>query len=233
MKLQLPTVTLICVDCVDADRAAKVLEICKQKADFGAVKLLTHLPVESEHRIEIMPLTSLVMYSVFMLKKLHKYIDTPNVLIVQRDGWILNPQAFNMEWLELDYIGPLFVQFDAVGSGGFSLRSKKIMQYAAELLPLWNGTFEDAQRLQEGLGYYEDGVLCLDFNFRHFKFASKEQACEFAQGGNRNPDYLREFPFGFHRTWQTIDFSTGKVNSSDTSKNLTASYEHEIQKLIQ
>lgn len=232
MKLQLPTVTLVCVDCIDADRAGKVLEICRKKVDFGAVKLLTHLPVESEYRVEIMPLKSLVMYSVFMLKELYKYIDTPNVLIVQRDGWILNPQSFNPQWLELDYIGPLFVQFDAVGSGGFSLRSKKIMQYAAEYLPSWNVTFEDAQRLQEGLGYYEDGVLCLNPWFRNFKFASKEQACAFAQGGNRNPNYLREFPFGFHRTWQTIDFTTGKVDSTDTSKDLTASYEHEIQKLI-
>jgi len=233
MKLQLPTVTLVCVDCVDAICAAMVLEICKQKADFGAVKLLTHLPVESEHRVEIMQLTSLVMYSVFMLKKLHEYIDTPNLLIVQRDGWILNAQSFKMEWLELDYIGPLFVQFDGVGSGGFSLRSKKLMQYAAELLPDWNESFEDTEILQQGLGYYEDGVLCLNKSFSHFKFATKEQACDFAQGGNRNPKYLREFPFGFHRTWQRIDFSTGKVDSSDTSKDLTASYEYELQKLIQ
>ena len=107
------------------------------------------------------------------------------------------------------------------------------MQYASQSLPDWNGTFEDAERLQEGLGYYEDGVLCLNPWFRNFKFASKEQACDFAQGGNRNPDYLREFPFGFHRTWQTIDFATGKVDSTDTSKDLTASYEHEIQKLVQ
>lgn len=211
MKLQLPTVTLICVDGVDAKRAAKVLEICKEKADFGAVKLLTHLPIESEHRIEIMPLTSLVMYSVFMLTRIHEYIDTPNVLIVQRDGWILNPQAFNPQWLELDYIGSIFVQFDGVGSGGFSMRSKKMMQYAAEVLPKWNGTLEHANELQEGLGYYEDGVLCLDSKFKHFKIGLLDEAAQFSQGGNRNPKYYQPYPFGFHGTWQNIDHETGYV----------------------
>ena len=120
-----------------------------------------------------------------------------------------------------------FLKASFVGSKT-SNDSTSVIASVASPRPAWNGTFEDAQILQEGLGYYEDGVLCLNINFKHFKFASKEQACEFAQGGNRNPDYLRAFPFGFHRTWQTINFATGKVDSSDTSKDLTASYEHEI-----
>lgn len=231
MKLQLPSVTLICVDCVNAEHAANVLEICKEKADFGAVKLLTNLPVKSEHRVEIIPLTTLVMYSVFMLTKIHEYIDTPNFLIVQRDGWILNPPSFKPEWLELDYIGSIFVQFDGVGSGGFSLRSKRIMEYAANILPKWNGTEAHANELQKGLGYYEDGVLCLDYKFNHFKIATLEQACDFGQGGNKNPEYFREYPFGFHRTWQDIDFNTGKIDSTNISGHLKSSYDAEINKL--
>lgn len=231
MKLQLPNVTLLCVDCVNIDRAIKVIEICKSKADFGAVKLLTSIPTDYEHRVEIKPLNSLIAYSVFMLTKAHEYIDTSHVLTVQRDGWILNPEAWTDEWLEMDYIGPLFMQYDRVGSGGFSLRSKRIMEYAARQLPEWDWSQKQAEHLQKVIGVYEDGYLSLGA-FRHmFKIASVEHAANFAQGGNRNPRYFRERPFGFHRTWQTINFKTGYVDSSDTSKDIHVSYDYEIDEI--
>jgi hypothetical protein len=210
-KLQLPSVTLICIDGLNANRAIKVLEHCKSLCDFGAVKLLTHIPCEYEHKVKIMPLNSLVAYSIFMLTKLHNYIDTPNVLIVQRDGWILNPQSFNPEWLNLDFIGPIFVQYDKVGSGGFSLRSRYLMQEIAKTVPEWDGTQKHADEIQDTLGYYEDGVICLSERKNQFKIASLEQAAMWAQGGNRNPVYYREYPFGYHGTWQNINHETGKV----------------------
>lgn len=231
MKLQLPSITLLCIDCVDINRAIKVVERCKSMADFGAVKLLTSLPTEYHHAERIVPLNSLIAYSIFMLTKSHKYIETDHVLIVQRDGFILNPGSFDVRWLELDYIGPLFIQYDKVGSGGFSLRSKKIMQEVSKVLPNWDGTQISAEHIQSALNYYEDGVICLGSFGKRFKIASKEQAANFAQGGNRNPVYFRERPFGFHRTWQEIDFKTGKVDSSDMTKDLHISYDHEIDAL--
>lgn len=230
-KLSLPSVTLMCIDCVCAERAMKVLEICKSKVEFGAVKLLTSLPCEYQHRIEIMPLNSLIAYSIFMLTKVHEHIDTEHVLIVQRDGWILNPQSWDPHWLELDYIGPLFIQYDKVGSGGFSLRSKRIMKYIANDLPDWNGTQSQAEDMQKRLTMYEDGIISMGDYRRMFRIASVEHAANFAQGGNRNPKYFRERPFGFHRTWQDIDFKTGIVDSSDTSKDLHVTYDHEIDAL--
>lgn len=231
MKLQLPSVTLMCIDCLCADRAIKVLETCKGKADFGAVKFLTSLSTDYQNSVKIMPLDSLIAYSIFMLTRCHEYIDTPHVLIVQRDGWILNPGSFDPYWLQLDYIGPLFMQYDKVGSGGFSLRSKVMMQEVARLTPKWDGTLEHANKIQSGLGYYEDGVISLSPHKKFFKIASNEHAANFAQGGNRNPLYFREKPFGFHRTWQTIDFKTGIVDSSDMTKDLHVTYDHEIDAL--
>ena len=105
------------------------------------------------------------------------------------------------------------------------------MEYSAQVLPKWNGTESHANNLQIMFGYYEDGVLSLRDGFKHFKFATKEQACEFAQGGNRNPEYFREYPFGFHRTWQEIDFNTGKVDSTTVENTLKNSYEKEINEL--
>lgn len=230
-KLALPTVTLMCIDCVDAARAIKVLEHCKTKADFGDVKLLTSIPAIYEHRVKIKPLDSLIMYSIFMLTEVYKYIDTKHVLIVQRDGWILNPEAFKPEWLELDYIGPLFMQYDKVGSGGFSLRSKKLMEAIAATMPEWDGSMQDAHRIQNDLSYYEDGVLSFGSLAKHSKIASLNEAAKFAQGGNTTPLYFEEKPFGFHRTWQLINFITGQVDSSGTSRDIRPTYDDVIDKL--
>lgn len=210
-KLQLPSVTLMCIDCVNANRAVKVLERCKEKADFGAVKLLTHIPIQYEHKVKIPPLNSLIAYSIFMLTKVHEFIDTDHVLIVQRDGWILNPESFNPEWLKLDFIGPIFVQYDKVGSGGFSLRKKKLMVDVAESMPSWNYSNKQALEIQDTLGYYEDGVICLSNRLSDLKIAPLEEAAMFAQGGNRNPEYYVEKPFGFHGLWQNINHETGFV----------------------
>jgi len=232
MKLQLPSVTLICIDSIDATRAIKVLEHCKSMVDFGAVKLLTHIPVDYEHRVRIKPLNSLIAYSIFMLTKVHEYIDTEHLLIVQRDGWILNPQSFDPTWLQLDFIGPLFIQYDRVGSGGFSIRSKRLMEHiATKEMPQWNWTKKQAEDIQSTISYYEDGVCSLQAR-EGFKIASLEQAANFAQGGNLSPAYFRERPFGFHRTWQEIDFKTGLVDSSDLTKDLHITYDHEIDSLI-
>lgn len=210
-KLQLPSVTLLIADCVNANRAVRVLEHCKGLCDFGAVKLLTSIPIDYEYRVRIKPLNSLIAYSIFMLTKLHEHIETDHVLIVQRDGWILNTESFNPAWLDLDYVAPIFVQYDKVGSGGFSLRSKSLMVEVASKTPEWDGTQKNADEIQATLGYYEDGVISLSGKFSNFKFATLEQAAMFAQGGNRNKKYYREKPFGFHGTWQNINHETGMV----------------------
>ena len=225
MKLQLPSVTLLIVDSVNAKGAINVLEHCKNLCDFGAVKLLTDIEIEYEHKVTIPKLNSLVAYSIFMLTKCKDYFDTDHVLIVQRDGFILNPESWNPAWLEYDYIAPLFVQVDKVGSGGFSLRSKKLMQDIAKITPEWDWTQGEADRIQNIMNYYEDGVI--SYSGLDFKFAPLEEAAKFAQGGNPNLNYYIEKPFGFHRTTQYIDFNTGQVSSS--FENYEQNYELEIQ----
>lgn len=212
-KLKLPDITLLIADGVNAHRAKNVLEKCKSVADFGAVKLLTHLPVDSKHRVEIMPLNSLVAYSIWCLTEMYKHFDTSHCLIVQRDGWIINPQSWNNDWLQYDYIAPLFVQHDDVGSGGFSMRSRRLMEAAADKIGYWDGTEDHAQKLQvEKARSYEDGVISLNMLGMGFNFAPKKEAGSFAAGGNPNKDYYQPHPFGFHGNRQNINHETGFVN---------------------
>lgn len=217
MKQQLSSVTLLIADGLNAGRAAKVIEKCKAVCDFGAIKLLTHLPIESEYRVEIMPLKSIVAYSIFCLTEMYKHFDTEHVLIVQHDGWIINPDTWTDTWLQYDYVGPLFIQFDEVGSGGFSLRSKRLMRGAAERVQLlsgltWDGTEEQANIIQSSLGNYEDGVLSLQMKKDGYKYPSKAEAGKFCQGGNPNAKYYYSHPFGFHSARQNVNFANGYVS---------------------
>lgn len=212
MKLNLQSVTLICADSVNVQGAINVLEHCKSVADFGAVKLLTHIPTSYSHRIRIKPLNTLIAYSIFVLTKCPDYIETEFALIVQRDGFIINPSSWDESWLKkYDYIAPLFVQYPKVGSGGFSLRSKELMMAVKETVPDWDWTQKGADEIQSRLDFYEDGIYSLtQFNNR-FRFAPPQEAGKFAQGGNPDPKYFYPKPFGFHGTINGIDHETGIV----------------------
>ena len=226
--IKLPQITLLIADDVNPLLAKDVLNICQREIEFGAVKLLTSHEIEGA--VKIPPLTHLTDYSVFMLTRCHEFIDTEFCLVVQRDGFILNPGSWKDEWLELDYVAPLFMQYDHVGSGGFSLRSKKMMKHIAGDWPTWDGTHEHAERIQANMNYYEDGVISFKYK-KEFKIASAGQGANFGQGGNRNQKFFREYPFGFHRTFQKIDFKTGRVDSSDLSADLCRNYDSYIQQI--
>jgi len=133
-KKSLADVTLLGVDCVDLNRLITTATICQRSFDFGAVKILTSLTSEehTQHIVPIAPVRTWQEYSDFIIANLHKYVDTSHVLIIQYDGFILNPQAWSDSFLEYDYIGapccaPCWRRL-AVGNGGFSLRSKKLLE---------------------------------------------------------------------------------------------------------
>lgn len=69
-------------------------------------------------------------YSAFMLRNLAQYIRTPHALCIQWDGFVLNGEAWDPAFLDYDYIGapwPHFQDGHNVGNGGFSLRSRRLL----------------------------------------------------------------------------------------------------------
>jgi hypothetical protein len=125
-------VTLICIDCLDSKRAINAMELCLKQVPFKNVKFLTSLETDYQYAVKIPRIGSIQEYSRFCIQELHKYFDTSHVLIVQHDGWILNPECWNDAWLEYDYIGCQTGNWGEQGdngkggNGGFSLRSKKL-----------------------------------------------------------------------------------------------------------
>lgn len=146
--LRLPRVTLLGIDCVNVERLASAMDASQSEIEFGAVKLLTSLPTEDPRKIMIPHIGTIEEFSRFCIEDLHKYVDTDYVLLVQYDGFVLNPESWNEEFLKYDYIGAPWPvgtwETDAfpkefngtwvVGNGGFSLRSKKILEVGSRLV---------------------------------------------------------------------------------------------------
>lgn len=211
----LPEVTLIGIDCLNIERLQLALDISCQEILFDSVKLLTSLPTDDPRAVAIKPITSIETYSRFCLLDLHQYVDTPYVLIVQHDGFILNPAAWQDSFLEYDYIGAPILIGDwavlkhqvpetlvgtlVVGNGGFSLRSKELLTLTAKLGHEGNFVLNEP----------EDWIMCYTERTRleaaGIRFAPVSLAEAFSFEGRSHEYYNYTNSFGFHSfRWTNI-----------------------------
>jgi hypothetical protein len=129
-NIQLPNVTLIGVDCADINRLIRSADVSTRDIQFGAVKLLSSIASNDPRVVKCRPIKSKAEYSKFMMKELSDHVHTDYALVIQYDGHVINWQAWDDEFLKYDYIGATWWFKDGmnVGNGGFSLRSKKLME---------------------------------------------------------------------------------------------------------
>lgn len=134
--LNLPQVTLVCVDTRLPRMALDAMAISMKQVRFADAVLFTApghglSNVPSDIRVvEVEQINSIEAYSHFLLKDLGPYIATSHLLIVQWDGYVLDPAMWRDAYLEVDYIGAVWPQYNdlhRVGNGGFSLRSRKLL----------------------------------------------------------------------------------------------------------
>ncbi len=200
----LSNVSLITAGSVKISEAIEALKKSMRGMKFAEVLFFTHEDLDlKEDGISVIKIPRLDYkgYNEFIAYKLSRYIKTDFVLVVQNDGYILRPQKWQSKFLDYDYIGapwPPNVHFTnrgvnvRVGNGGFSLRSKKLLDILNEL----NLTFTDG-----GTGYpHEDGLICN--HYRHeledagIKFAPVHIAAEFSHEVDCKESVYQ--PFGFH-----------------------------------
>lgn len=203
--LQLPDVTLCCVDTRSVSQALHALQRCMQRARFGRVLFLgpsidaeRHPPPEGIDWVTIPELTGIEDYNRIMLRELAAQIHTTHVLIVQWDGFITHPQLWRPDFLSVDYIGPPWYHGGhpgMVGNGGFSLRSRRLLDTLASLKHL------DTRRP-------EDMVICVERRSElerdhGIRFAPLEMAQDF---GCEYGDYRPSFGFhGMHNFAHVLD----------------------------
>jgi len=206
--VNLSNVTLVSITSVNIERTIKALKYSKQNISFKEVILFTHVDVECDD-ITIIKIDELdyINYSKFIVYELHKHINTDFVLIIQEDGFIINPNKWQDYFLKYDYIGapfPIppahdktsyrdpFGNLCRVGNGGFSLRSKKLLELPTKLNLEWKSYF----------GYYnEDGFFVVHnkhiFENHGCVYAPINVAAEFSIE-HKIPENYDVTPFGFH-----------------------------------
>ena len=202
MKLQLRDVTLCAADCHAPALADRALRLSLQACDFGDALLLTDAAWADPafRTVNIDRLASVDAYSRFVFKELAAHIHTPFVLLVQWDGYVVEPAAWREDFLDYDYIGARWAEFRdgmTVGNGGFSLRSRRLLQATASDGFAWVP------------GASEDVLVCRTYRPR----LSAELGMRFApEALARAFSYEHEHPaepsFGFHSVlnlWRHVD----------------------------
>jgi len=219
---KLDKVTLISIDGVDPEFALKALLHCMQYFEFASTKLISfRRPLffeRFEHKIEFNEIEKL-SYSAYNKFKIHdivNYIDTEYCLIIEPDGFIVNPEIWSSDFLKYDYIGAPWpmnneVEYQSVtintriGNGGFCLRSRKLLELCKNI------PFDILEQNQSNFDYEnfaEDVFICrrnYDFLTQNgVKFAPLDVALKFSVEAEVEEYDKNQKTFGFHGKYHFI-----------------------------
>ncbi len=154
------------MNCINVHGGVAALNFSSKEIEFNNKILFSDKKVDGDFDfIKIDTISNIKQYNDFMLS-LGKYIKSPFVLVIQDDGHVINPKKWDEDYLKFDYIGAPWpndkkwnsrwkkynevgekivhnLSFNRIGNGGFSLRSKKFLEYSS--------TFSDTTFLAEDI----------------------------------------------------------------------------------
>ena len=193
-RLLLPQVTLCAATSVNVAATIRALERSMANIDFAACKLFTDAEIAPDHcGITVVPsprLSSAKAYSDFMLSGLVDHVETAHCLVVQWDGHVIDFARWQPSFLDYDYIGASWPQFSDgfdVGNGGFSLRSRRLMQLCR------SAAFQPSHPEDLVIGRWRRRWL----EDRGMQFAPRDLADQFS--AERAGDARSSF--GYHGAW--------------------------------
>jgi uncharacterized protein DUF5672 len=193
--------TLVCADCQSPALAARALSLTLAQCGYPRAVFFTDAAEvpgldAGVERVAIPTIASALDYSRFVLKELVRHVDTAFVQVVQWDGYVTRGAAWDPEFQRYDYVGARWwfrQEGRNVGNGGFSLRSRRLL--------------EALQDPEIQVAEAEDDVICLQhrdlLERRHgIRIAPSIVADAYAFEGA--PPSGREF--GFHRVFNFPHF---------------------------
>jgi len=193
----LSNVDLALIDCVNPEKALAVIGHCSKMFNFGNVKLFTHVDLDVPEYIQLIKvenIDSIEKYSDFCLR-LNDYIDNDYLLLIQIDGFILNPEKWDDNFLCFDFVGAPFPLYygepNDIGNGGFCLRSKFFLEYASQFQTT-NGAPEDRFLVQHN---YDKAIEC------GIIFPPTEVAFRFSAENYLPHHPVKAFDANFHFGW--------------------------------
>ena len=193
--IELPNVTLLCIDGVNPNQGIKAVKYSMRGINFAKSYILSHIKpdiIPADIIYKQIPQLTHDTYSGYVLQHLYKFFDTDFCLVINDDGFVINPELWSDEFLNYDYIGAPWrshYPHARVGNGGFSLRSKKFINLCRQIP--WNGEHEDAACCIFNKQFFLDNGCVyapLDIAMK-FSLESKIPECQ---------DYNLDKTFGFH-----------------------------------
>ena len=207
-------ISIIAISDIKLKETIKALEISSKSLNPTETLLFTSKSINLSNDnynwikiIKIDPISSIKEYSNFVIYNLYKYIKTSHILIVQWDGFICNKKKWDKNFLKYDYIGAPFIpresdhqysrdkndSFYIIGNGGFSLRSKRLLEAPSKYNLKDNKDFTNN---------HEDGF----FSVYHRKFLESKGyiwapfflAEKFSIESPLTFKQIKDLPFGFH-----------------------------------
>ena len=195
--LDLSRVTLIAIDNTPrVQNTIRAIHTCTGQANFGSVKLITSKELKDQYQeslrrydidVEetVYPITEINEYSKYVLYELHRHVDKEYCLMIQDHAFIINPDAWSDEYYEYDYIGAPwpyqensyvtpFNEHIRVGNGGFSFRSKKLLEVPLKREIPFDCTTGDFYKHFNANNFAEDGNICV-----HNRHMFIEEGCKF------------------------------------------------------
>jgi len=226
-KIFLDQITIVCISGVNIKKSIYALWRSSRGIKFQSTKLITNKNIKYVPKwltVELATqnsLSSLDDYSFYCVYSLHEHIKTNYALLVQADGYVLNSKKWDTSFLNYDYIGaPWKIRSDAyidpfgnhhrVGNGGFSLRSKKLLEIPLTKNIIWDVNQGDFYKHMNINNQAEDGIICI--HNRHLyldggcKFAPFELALNFSREQTLPENYNLN-TFGFHKKLPSLKLS--------------------------
>lgn len=215
---KLTNIDLVSINCVDAEQSAAAINYCQKFFEFGKSILVTHQDIDADN-IELHLIDKLDWYQYNdRVLKLNEHTDNDYVLLIQDDGHIVNPDLWDDEFLEYDYIGAPWPGEESwitlqhkdqqdlmrevfpknrVGNGGFCLRSRKFLEFSAQF-DSCNGLGEDSflctRKYEEAIEY---GIKFAPLELA-VKFAYENPCIEYGTSWNERIAFDKSKHFGWH-----------------------------------
>ena len=197
-------ITYVIIDTLNHTLSSRALELSNKRFPLNNALIFSDKVDHWNGRdiIKIPEIKSTKDYNSVVFFELLKHLKTNFALFIQYDGFVLSGELFSEQYLCWDYIGapwPHYSDFK-VGNGGFSLRSKKLLQGIQKYL------------LPDDLYCAEDVVICRYLRARleenhDIRFAP-EKIAEMFSYEMKKPDFKT---FGFHGLFHLPELLVGEI----------------------
>jgi hypothetical protein len=201
--LHLPDVTLVVIDTAYHQLTEMAVNDTLSHVSFEDILVFSDRPLDVPAATIPCQITSMEDVQQFMWYGVYPRLQTNLALYIQWDGWVTSPEFWQEDFRQFDWIGALWPWHPPgkrVGNGGFSLRSRKLL----EILNAQRTKFPLAPVAGQTV-YYEDQLVCLHYSDQlaaeyGIKFADETTASAFSTEHDANPS-----AFGFHGIWNWLD----------------------------